>query len=57
MGNVHTNKAASPYSFNIKVKQDELTPKDIEKRITDFQKVFVNVASRYINEQMKGEQS
>lgn len=45
----------SPYNIIIKVREDKLTQAEIEKRVSDFQSVFINVASRYYSEKMKGE--
>jgi hypothetical protein len=49
------NKKDSPYKITVKVRQQELAPPVIEQKVSDFQRVFVNIASRYYNEQKKGE--
>lgn len=45
----------SPYNITVKVSQHNVTTSVIQKKITDFQTVFANVASRYYTEQVKGE--
>lgn len=45
----------SPYNITVKVSQQDIATPAIQKKIVDFQKVFASVASRYYNEQMKGE--